>query len=88
MNDSVGFLSLNDGRAAPQLGLGVWQIPEAQVAGVVRDALQCGYRFIDTATIYRNERGVGLVSRRLEFRVSSCMSPQSYGTMLMAMTRR
>jgi 2,5-diketo-D-gluconate reductase A len=53
------WFRLNDGLTAPQLGLGVWQIPDAQVASVVSDALLCGYRFIDTATIYRNERGVG-----------------------------
>lgn len=56
---SVPVLRLNDGRTAPQLGLGVWQVPDAQVADVVRTALEVGYRSIDTATIYGNERGVG-----------------------------
>jgi 2,5-diketo-D-gluconate reductase A len=60
MNPSVPDLRLNDGLSAPQLGLGVWQIPEAHVARVVIDSLRCGYRFIDTAAIYRNERGVGV----------------------------
>lgn len=55
----VPQLRLNDGRTAPQLGLGVWQIPDDAVAGVVRSALELGYRSIDTATIYGNERGVG-----------------------------
>jgi 2,5-diketo-D-gluconate reductase A len=50
---------LNDGRSIPQLGLGVWQIPDAETAEVVRAALGLGYRSIDTAAVYQNERGVG-----------------------------
>jgi 2,5-diketo-D-gluconate reductase A len=52
-------LTLNDGRSMPALGLGTWQIPDAHVAGVVRAGLDHGFRLIDTATIYGNERGVG-----------------------------
>jgi 2,5-diketo-D-gluconate reductase A len=52
-------LRLNDGRAVPQLGLGVWQVPDDTVASMVRAAIDVGYRSIDTATIYGNERGVG-----------------------------
>lgn len=48
-----------DGRTAPQLGLGVWQIDNDAVVGVVRNALELGYRSIDTAAIYNNETGVG-----------------------------
>jgi 2,5-diketo-D-gluconate reductase A len=58
-SSTVPSLHLNDGRTAPQLGLGVWQIPNADVARVVRDAIGSGYRCIDTATIYGNEAGVG-----------------------------
>jgi 2,5-diketo-D-gluconate reductase A len=50
---------LNDGRAIPQLGLGVWQIPNEETAAAVRAALDAGYRSIDTAAIYHNESGVG-----------------------------
>lgn len=50
---------LNDGRAMPQLGLGTYQIPDAQAAGVVRAGLDLGYRLVDTAALYHNERGVG-----------------------------
>lgn len=53
------FLDLNDDRKIPQLGLGVWQIPNDEVAGVAGHALEVGYRAIDTAAIYRNEEGVG-----------------------------
>ncbi|WP_419809311.1 aldo/keto reductase [Sphingomonas sp.] len=52
-------LTLNDDRIMPQLGLGTWRLPDGQAAAVVRDALDVGYRLIDTAAIYGNERGVG-----------------------------
>jgi 2,5-diketo-D-gluconate reductase A len=52
-------LQLNDGNRIPQLGLGVYKIPDAQAAGTVQVALEAGYRHIDTAALYANERGVG-----------------------------
>lgn len=52
-------LAMNDGRSIPQLGLGVFQTPQDQAASVVQTALQVGYRSVDTAAIYGNERGVG-----------------------------
>jgi 2,5-diketo-D-gluconate reductase A len=52
-------ITLNDGHAMPQLGLGVWQTPADEAADVVRTALEAGYRHVDTAAIYGNERGVG-----------------------------
>jgi len=52
-------LALNDGRSMPQLGMGTWQIAEAQAAMIVRKGLDLGYRLVDTAAIYGNERGVG-----------------------------
>jgi len=52
-------LALNDGRAMPQVGLGVWQSPPEVTAEAVRMALEVGYRSIDTAAIYDNEREVG-----------------------------
>lgn len=52
-------LKLNDGRIAPQLGLGVWRTAPEETAGIVRFALQAGYRSVDTAAVYRNEIGVG-----------------------------
>lgn len=53
------FVTLNDGRAMPQLGLGVWQTPQDVAAEVVKTAIEAGYRSVDTAAIYGNERGVG-----------------------------
>lgn len=43
----------------PKLGFGTWMIPEADAARAVRDALAIGYRHVDTAQAYANERGVG-----------------------------
>lgn len=50
---------LNNGVAIPQLGLGVFQVPPEDTRRVVADALEAGYRSIDTATRYDNEAGVG-----------------------------
>ncbi|HYG42294.1 MAG TPA: aldo/keto reductase [Bordetella sp.] len=55
----VPALKLNDGNSIPQLGLGVWQVPNNEAARCVKEALGAGYRLIDTAAIYGNEAGVG-----------------------------
>jgi 2,5-diketo-D-gluconate reductase A len=52
-------ITLNNGVTIPQIGFGVFQIPEAETAAAVTSALEAGYRSIDTAAIYRNESGVG-----------------------------
>ena len=52
-------LTLNDGRPMPRFGLGVWRTPQDDAAEVIKQALAAGYRSIDTAAIYGNERGVG-----------------------------
>jgi 2,5-diketo-D-gluconate reductase A len=56
---AVPSIALNDGHAIPQLGFGVFQIPPEETAAAVTRALEVGYRHIDTAEMYRNERGVG-----------------------------
>jgi 2,5-diketo-D-gluconate reductase A len=56
---SVPTIPLNDGTSIPQLGFGVFQIPPPDTAAAVREALEVGYRHIDTAEMYRNEKGVG-----------------------------
>jgi 2,5-diketo-D-gluconate reductase A len=53
------LITLNDGVQIPQLGLGVWQLDDAQAYTSSMAALQAGYRHIDTAMIYGNEAGVG-----------------------------
>lgn len=55
----VPFITLNNGVRMPQLGFGVWQIPDDEAQVAVRNALDAGYRSIDTAAIYGNEEGTG-----------------------------
>lgn len=52
-------IALNDGATMPQLGFGVWQIRQDGAAEVIGEALRVGYRHIDTAQLYGNERAVG-----------------------------
>lgn len=59
MADTLQIKNFHDGRHAPTLGLGTWQIPDESAADVVRQAVELGYRSIDTAAIYANETGVG-----------------------------
>jgi 2,5-diketo-D-gluconate reductase A len=56
---SVPTLTLHDGVEIPQLGFGVFQVPPEKTQETVERALEAGYRHIDTAAAYRNERGVG-----------------------------
>ncbi len=58
-NSTVPGLVLNNSVTIPQLGFGVFQIPPAETQKAVEDALEAGYRHIDTAAAYRNEAGVG-----------------------------
>ena len=56
---SIPDIRLNDGRTIPQLGFGVYQVAPRDTARAVQEALEAGYRHIDTAQMYGNERGVG-----------------------------
>ncbi|HWJ68998.1 MAG TPA: aldo/keto reductase [Sphingobium sp.] len=51
--------TLANGVAIPKLGLGTWRISDAETVQIVRDAIEIGYRHIDTAQAYGNEHGVG-----------------------------
>ncbi|MGP4079466.1 aldo/keto reductase [Pseudalkalibacillus sp. R45] len=53
------YVTLNNGVKMPQLGFGVWQVEDEAAVPAVKKALEVGYRSIDTAAIYGNERGVG-----------------------------
>jgi 2,5-diketo-D-gluconate reductase A len=55
----VPTVTLNNGVAIPQVGFGVFQVPEDNTQHVVETALEAGYRHIDTAAGYYNEAGVG-----------------------------
>ncbi|CAD5924537.1 aldo/keto reductase [Streptomyces cyaneofuscatus] len=55
----VPSITLNNGLEMPQLGFGVWQVPDDEAAKAVAKAIESGYRSIDTAAIYKNEKGTG-----------------------------
>jgi 2,5-diketo-D-gluconate reductase A len=55
---TVPTIELNNGVTIPQLGFGVFQVPPEDTEDVVTEALNVGYRHIDTARAYRNEKGV------------------------------
>ncbi|HET6499472.1 MAG TPA: aldo/keto reductase [Amycolatopsis sp.] len=59
----IPSITLNNGVEMPSIGLGVYQIPDGEVERAVHTALEAGYRAIDTAALYRNERGVGAAVR-------------------------
>lgn len=61
---AVPSIKLRDGNSIPQLGLGVWQVDPSTTARVVSDAIEVGYRSIDTAEGYQNEEGVGEAIKR------------------------
>ena len=62
-NAQIPTITLNNGVEIPQLGLGVFQVPEDDTQRIVEDALAVGYRHIDTAAGYYNEEGVGAALR-------------------------
>lgn len=59
MSSKVPPIILNNGVEMPQLGFGVWQVPDDEAERAVFSALEAGYRSIDTAAIYGNEEGTG-----------------------------
>jgi 2,5-diketo-D-gluconate reductase A len=56
---TIPNITLYDGVVIPQLGFGVFQVPPEETQRAVELALEAGYRHIDTAAAYRNEKGVG-----------------------------
>ena len=74
------YIQLNSGHRMPQLGLGLWQMPNENCENAVYNAIKVGYRMLDSAEIYRNEvetgRGIqraiseGIVKREELFIVS------------------
>ncbi len=59
MTNRVPHLPLNSGTSVPQLGFGVFRVDPTDAQRVVEDALEVGYRHIDTAALYNNEEQVG-----------------------------
>ncbi|MFD1418021.1 aldo/keto reductase [Companilactobacillus keshanensis] len=79
------YLTLNDGNKIPQFGLGVYQINgDAETEKTVAAALKLGYRHIDTAHAYQNERGVGAAVKKSGLKrndvwLTSKLWPSDYG---------
>ena len=63
MTSTVPNLTLNDGSSIPQLGFGVFQVPPEDTARITGQAFEAGFRHIDTAEMYGNEKGVGQAIR-------------------------
>ncbi|HJX78656.1 aldo/keto reductase [Glutamicibacter sp.] len=59
MTTAIPTVTLNNGVEMPQVGFGVFQVPNEETTAAVASALKAGYRSIDTAAIYGNEEGVG-----------------------------
>jgi 2,5-diketo-D-gluconate reductase A len=59
-NVAGGVIALNRGAMLPRIGLGTWPMDDGEAEAVIADAIEAGYRLIDTAESYGNERGVGL----------------------------
>ncbi|MDJ1372112.1 aldo/keto reductase [Gulosibacter molinativorax] len=59
MNDQIPSIELRDGRAIPQLGLGLYKVPNDETSDLVQQAIEIGYRHFDTASLYGNEVGLG-----------------------------
>ena len=77
-------VQLGPGMAMPLLGLGTWQMSGSQCRRAVRYALDVGYRHLDTATMYRNERDIGQAIResgipREELFITTKLAPQDAG---------
>ena len=63
MTFPVNSISLNDGTSIPQVGLGTYRLEDDDAYRVASEALEIGYRHIDTARIYKNEKGIGRAIR-------------------------
>ena len=79
------YITLNDGNKIPQFGLGVFQIPgDEKTKEACLEAFKLGYRHIDTAHAYQNERGVGQAVKesgipREEIWITTILWPSEYG---------
>ena len=76
----IPTVTLNNGVQIPQLGFGVFQVPPEDTQRIVEDALEAGYRHIDTAAAYRNEAAVGAAIAASGIRARRSSSPPSCAT--------
>lgn len=81
------FVTLNNGIKMPLEGFGVFQVPDStECEKAVLEAIETGYRLIDTAAAYGNEEAVGTAIKNAAFPVMSFLSQQSFGYRTQAIT--
>uniref|UniRef100_A0ABM0MB62 Aldose reductase-like n=1 Tax=Saccoglossus kowalevskii TaxID=10224 RepID=A0ABM0MB62_SACKO len=56
---AVPSLTFSNGKTMPQIGLGTWMLKPDEVSNAVKSAIDIGYRHIDTAQLYNNEKEIG-----------------------------
>lgn len=78
---------LNDGTTIPQLGFGVFRVPDDEAPPAVAAALEAGYRAIDTAAYYKNEPGTGAGISASGIPPTNSTSPPRSGTPTSATTQ-
>ena len=76
------YMTLNNGVTMPVIGYGTYQTPVKITEQCVAEALKVGYRSIDTAQCYGNEREVGKACRNPVYLEKSCLSQQSFGVVM------
>lgn len=79
------YTTLNNGIRMPMLGYGVFQVSNEECERCVLDAIDAGYRLIDTAQAYGNEESVGSAVSKCGIRVRNCFSPPRSGSQTAAM---
>lgn len=73
-------IQLNNGVEMPALGFGVFRLSPAECERCVLDAIETGYRSIDTAQDYQNEEGVGAAISKCGIPRDNCSSPPRCGS--------
>ncbi len=78
---------LNNGIQMPAAGFGVFQVQDPEeCTKAVLEAIETGYRLIDTAQSYGNEEAVGKAITQTSVLAKNCLSPQRFGSQIMATT--
>ena len=77
---AIPALTLNTNDKMPLLGLGVYKsVAPGEVESAIFYAMEAGYRLIDTASVYKNEDGVGRAVKPPPYPERICSSPRRYG---------
>ena len=83
------YKTLNNGVKIPVVGFGVFQVKdEEECKRVVLDAIDAGYRLIDTAQSYGNEEAVGKAIQKQVYLVKNYLLRQKYGFLIMVMKKQ